>query len=148
MVPTTLPLFGVQRDRDRWIVRAPTMERFGDGIGIVAVVDMHVGRRSATMLRKMNENEVFSRLPCLSGGCNDWRADRLRCRVGAFYLLSLAGQKPAVPPLAEMLANCCRNEFPTVTLAKPRHHGKSSPLSWALHNKPFLHKKSGGCTKT
>lgn len=123
------PIFAVQRDRDRWIVRGPTPERFGDSVGIVAVVDMHVGRRSATVLR-MTENEVFTALPCLSGACLDHRADRLRCRIGAFYLRALAGEKPAVPPLSEILRNCCKNEFASFTLAKPRHHGRSSPLFW------------------
>jgi hypothetical protein len=121
--------FAVQRDRDRWIVRAPTPERFGDSVGIVAVMDMHVGRRSATVPR-MTENEVFTALPCLSGACLDHRADRLRCRIGAFYLRALAGEKPAVPPLSEILGNCCRNEFVTITLPKPSHRGRSSPLAW------------------
>jgi hypothetical protein len=82
----------------------------------------------------MTEAEVFTKLPCLSGSCGDWRADRCRQRLGEFYLRSLAGEKPAVPPLAEVLANCCKNEFPTVTLTKPQHRGKSPPVIWDKMN--------------
>jgi len=38
-MPSVPAIFAVQRHGDRWIVRAPTMERFGDGIGIVAAID-------------------------------------------------------------------------------------------------------------
>jgi hypothetical protein len=78
----------------------------------------------------MTEAEVFTQLPCLSG-CTDWRADKLRCRLGRFYLLSLAGQKPAVPPLAEMMANCCKVEpVNTITYIVPQYRGKASPFPW------------------
>jgi hypothetical protein len=82
----------------------------------------------------MDEGQIFTKLPCLSGSCLDHRADRCRQRLGEFYLKSLAGEKTAVPPLAEVLANCCRNEFPTVTFSKPSHRGRSPPLAWDKMN--------------
>jgi hypothetical protein len=35
---TSTSVFAVQRDGDRWIIRAHTSERFGDGVGIVEVM--------------------------------------------------------------------------------------------------------------
>jgi hypothetical protein len=78
----------------------------------------------------MDEGQVFTQLPCLSGNCLDHRADRCRQRLGEFYLKSLAGEKPAVPPLAEVLVNCCRNEFPTITFSKPQRFGKAPKFAW------------------
>jgi hypothetical protein len=56
----------------------------------------------------MTESEIFTALPCLSGGCTDYRADKVRARVGAFYLRSLAGEKLAPPPLSDVQRGCCR----------------------------------------
>jgi hypothetical protein len=63
-------------------------------------------------MRAVTENKVLTTLPCLCG-CTDWRADRLRRRVGEFYLRSLAGEKLATPPLDVMLRGCCRDISPT-----------------------------------
>jgi hypothetical protein len=49
-------------------------------------------------------NRVFTELPCLS--CNDWRADRLKARIGEVYLLARDG-KP-LPKMDPVLTGCCR----------------------------------------
>jgi hypothetical protein len=79
----------------------------------------------------MNENEVLTTLPCLCS-CTDWRADRLKKIVGAFYLRLLAGEQIKPPPLAEVLRGCCHNceqynigerDPNSVTFVVPRHRG-------------------------
>jgi hypothetical protein len=56
----------------------------------------------------MSPSEVFTLCPCLSGGCPDWRADRIRATVGAAYIAMLRGEKPKLLPLDELMTRCCR----------------------------------------
>jgi hypothetical protein len=72
-------------------------------------------------------NRTFSQIPCL--GCSDWHRDFCLARLGAFFLAHEAGQQPKLSR-AELMKSCCKNEFPSVTFAKPKHYGKSSRLAW------------------
>jgi hypothetical protein len=56
----------------------------------------------------MSPSEVFTLCPCLSGGCLDWRADRVRAAVGAAYIATLRGEKPRLLPLDELMSGCCK----------------------------------------
>jgi hypothetical protein len=44
--------------------------------------------------------------PCF--GCTDWRRDRLLQKLGLLYLALERGEKPRIPPRAELLKGCCR----------------------------------------
>jgi hypothetical protein len=37
-LPRDVSVFGVQQDHGRWIVRGPTAERFGNSVGVLAVL--------------------------------------------------------------------------------------------------------------
>jgi hypothetical protein len=73
------------------------------------------------------QDDPFTVIPCL--GCGDWRRDFALRRLGAFFLAAEAGQHPKLTR-QELMKSCCKNEFPSVTLTKPQHFGKSSRLAW------------------
>jgi hypothetical protein len=57
-------------------------------------------------------NTVFTELPCLSCGCA--QRDRVLHVLGALYLILEKGGTPRVPARAELMAQCCRREQPSL----------------------------------